>query len=382
MQGFAYVIKKRMAAHSAEAEAVGTILDTMKEKTFACAGKYRPLPKGAPAKSKNKRHPRRSLKHDYRAKKVYFITSVVNPDIDFMPLCCMPPVTIHQLKNKEIINPILSPIGQMIEKEILDISYYHPEIKIIRYVIMPDHIHIVLKVIERLKRHLGNELAGFFGACSKHYESLLGKTHTGQLFDPFFDRIIRDSEQFDKAVRYVEDNPRRFILKKRNPQLFKKHLNLRIEGRIYAAFGNMFLLRYISLLPVRIHRRWSEQEFENYEKECIEKIENGAIPISPAIHKAEKKILNIAIDMGSSVIKLTAKGFGDRFKPQGKDFDLCAEGRLLLLSPWPDDISGKSTAGYTEFHDMNDYALAISEMPSTSRMAIMESSSVLSLVDN
>lgn len=354
----------------------------MKANTYTPAGKYRPLPKGAPAKSRSKRHPRRSLKHDYKAKKDYFITSVINPDIEFMPLSSMPPASAQQLKDNGIINPILSPLGQMIEKEILDISTHHPEIKISRYVIMPDHIHIVLKVTERLKRHLGKELAGFFGACTKHYCQLLETSNNNPLFDPFFDRIIRDTEQFEKAVRYVEDNPRRYILKKRNPELFKRHLNLLIEGRIYSAFGNMFLLRNIELLPVRIHRRWSEQEFENYEKECIEKIENGAIPISPAIHKAEKRILELAIEMGSAVIKLTEEGFGERFKPQGKDFDLCVEGRLLLLAPWPENISGKSTAGYTEFHDMNDYALAISRMPSTSRMAIMETSAVLSLTDN
>ncbi len=354
----------------------------MKANTYTPAGKYRPLPKGAPAKSRNKRHARRSLKHDYKAKKDYFITSVINPDIAFMPLCSMPHVSSEQLRTKEIINPILSPLGHMIEKEILDISTHHPEIKISRYVIMPDHIHIVLKVTERLKRHLGNELAGFFGACTKHYNNLLEISNDNPLFDPFFDRIIRDYEQFEKAVKYVEDNPRRYILKKRNPELFRRHLNLRIEGRIYSALGNIFLLRNIELLPVRIHRRWSEQEFENYEKECLEKIENGAIPISPAIHKAEKKILNLAIEMGSSVIKLTEKGYGERFKPQGKDFDLCVEGRLLLLAPWPEDISGKSTAGYKEFHDMNDYALAISRMPSTSRMAIIEASSVLNLASN
>ncbi len=298
-----------------------------------------------------------------------------------MAFSSMPSVSAQQLRTKEIINPILSPLGQMIEKEVLDITKHHPEIIITRYVIMPDHIHFVLKVTERLKRHLGNELAGFFGACTKHYCQLLGTGIDNPLFEPFFDRIIRDSQQFEKAVTYVEDNPRRYILKKRNPALFKRHLNLRIEGRIYSAFGNIFLLRNISLLPIRIHRRWSKQEFEDYEKECIEKIENGAVPISPAIHKAEKKILNLAIEMGSSVIKLTEKGFGERFKPQGKDFDLCAEGRLLLLAPWPEDISGKSTAGYTEFHDMNDYALAISKMPSSSRMSIIEASSVLTLAD-
>ncbi len=343
---------------------------------YTPAGRYRPLPKGAPAKPINKRHARRSLKHDYKAKKDYFITSVVNPDIAFIPFCTMPPVTELQLRKKEIIIPLLSPLGEMIEKEILDITNHHPEIKIIRYVIMPDHIHIVLRVTERLKRHLGNELAGFFGACTKQYNLQLGKNLEKPLFDPFFDRIIYDSEQFDKAVGYVEDNPRRYILKKKNSLLFKRHLNLRLEGKIYSAFGNLFLLRNIKLLPVRIHRRWTKQEFDVYEKQCLEEIENGAVPISPAIHKAEKRILEKAIKMGAAVIKLTEKGFGERFKPQGKNFDLCAEGRLLLLAPWPDNITRKSTAGYTEFHDMNDFGSSIAKMTYTSRMAIMNATSL------
>ena len=343
---------------------------------FTPAGKYRPLPKGAPAKPQNKRHARRSLKHDYKAKKDYFITAVVNPDIPFIPFCNMPSVSEAQLKSNIIINSDLSPLGEMIEKEILDITHHHPEIKIISYVIMPDHIHIVLKVAERLKRHLGNELAGFFGACTKHYNLHAGISHNKPLFDPFFDRIIYDSEQLDKSIKYVEDNPRRFILKKRNPQLFKRHLNLRIADRKYSAFGNIFLLRNIRLLPVRIHRRWSNQEFKAYEKQCIEEFENGAIPVSPAIHKAEKKILENAIEMGSAVIKLTDKGFRERFKPQGKEFDLCAQGRLLLLAPWPEKTSEKSTAGYTEFHDMNDFALAISKISATTRMAIINASTL------
>ena len=179
----------------------------------------------------------------------------------------MPSVTEYQLKSSDIITPDLSPLGEMIEKEILTITNHHPEIKIIRHVIMPDHIHIVLKVTE----------------------------------------------------------------------------------------------------------------FEEYEMQCIEKIENGAIPISPAIHYAEKKIFNTAIEMGSAVIKLIDKGFGERYKPQGKDFDLCVEGRLLLLTPWPDNKSGKSEAGYAEFHSMNDYALEISQMSASSRMAIIQATSILTL---
>lgn len=350
-----------------------------KSSAYTPAGKYRPLPKGATAKPLNTRHSRRSLKHDYKAKKDYLITSVINRDISFIPLCVIPPVTESQLKSIDVITPKLSPLGEMIEKEILTIPTHHPEIQIIRHVIMPDHIHIVLKVTKILKRHLGNELAGFFGACTKHYNHLVGINQGKPLFDPFHDRIIYDSIQFDRAVKYVEDNPRRYVLKKRNPLLFRTYMNLRIGDRIYSAYGNIFLLRSIILLPVRIHRRWTKQEFEEYELQCIEKIENGAIPISPAIHHAEKKIFSTAIEMGSAVIKLIDMGFGERYKPQGKDFDLCVKGRLLLLTPWPDSKPGRSNAGYTEFHSMNDYALEISRISASSRMAIIKATSILSL---
>lgn len=77
------------------------------------------------------------------------------------------------------------------------------------------------------------------------------------------------------------------------------------------------------------------------------------------------------MDLGYPLIKLTDCGFEDRFKPRGADFDLCAEGRLLLLAPWPENIGRKSTAGYTEFHQMNDLALIIASLPPGARLSII-----------
>lgn len=177
--------------------------------------------------------------------------------------------------------------------------------------------------------------------------------------------------QLEKAIQYVQDNPRRAIIKRARPDLFKRYLHLEIGNHEYAAFGNIFLLRHFNLLSVRIHRRWSEEEFEQYHKDCMQKIQNGAIPISPFIHDAEKRIMRATLDLGYPLIKLTDCGFEDRFKPQGADFDLCAEGRLLLLAPWPENIGRKSTAGYTEFHQMNDLALIIASLPPGARLSII-----------
>ena len=190
------------------------------------------------------------------------------------------------------------------------------------------------------------------------------------LFSPFNDRIIYNYTQLDRAIKYVGDNPRRLIIKREFPDLFKRYLHLEIAGHEYAAYGNIFLLRGIYLLPVRIHRKWSEEEFRDYEEKCRLEISKGAIPISPAIHKAEKKIIKMALDSGSRVILLTDQGFEARFKPKGRNFDLCAEGRLLLLAPWPENFGRKSTSGYTEFHKMNDLAQAISSIPAGSRLLL------------
>lgn len=319
----------------------------------------------------NHRTSRRAFFHDYCAPGYYMITATTVPGSP--PLSAIPNIPIDKLTKGEMIIPNHSTLGIQVKHEITDITKHHPEIKVIRFVVMPDHIHLVIYVQSRLKRMLGRELAGFFGTCSKHHSRLLGISETKTLFQPFHDRIIYNRQQLDRAIRYVEDNPRRLILKREYPNLLKRYLHLSLAGHDYAAYGNIFLLHEIYLLPVRIHRRWSEAEFRKYHEDCIREIEKGAIAISPAIHPAERKIMNAAVEMGSAVIQLTDQGFEERFKPKGHKFELCAEGRLLLLAPWPENVGRKSTAGYTEFHQMNDLALEIAQLPADARLSIKHS---------
>lgn len=310
---------------------------------------------------------RRAKFHDYTAVGYYHITATVVDNS--ILLSTMPNVDMERLRNNDMIIPIHSELGELVLKEIKSIPEFHPKLTINRFVIMPDHIHFVVFVKERLSKKLGSELVGFFGACSRHYSKLRGLSHTETLFNKFHDNILFDAVQLARAVRYVEDNPRRLIIKRKFPQLFKTYLHIKLSEWDFAAYGNIFLLRAICLLPVRIHRRWSEREMSEYENKCRMEIENGAIPISPAIHSVEKKILAIAMNSGKPVIKITDKSFGERFKPSGKEFDLCAAGKLLLWAPYINKDKQKS--GYKEFHDMNELALAISNLPVSTRCSIV-----------
>lgn len=334
---------------------------------------HHPLPefmKGhepAPFTGANK-HPKRSFTHDYCSPGYYLITSTALPGSP--RLSEIPAIDFAKIKKGEMIIPVHTPLGKMIMDEIKAIPAHHPEMKILRFVVMPDHIHFVLCVQKRLERMLGSELAGFFGACSKANSRLQCLAETKTIFSTFHDRIILNRKQLDRAIKYVEDNPRRYIYRKRNPDLFRRYLHLEIAGHEYAAFGNIFLLKEINLLPVRIHRRWSEDEFRTYSEHCQQEIEAGAVPISPAIHPAEKAIMDFARESGGNMILLKDQGFEERFKPKGKDFELCCEGRLLLLAPWPANVGRKSTAGYAEFHQMNDLALSIASLPASERLLL------------
>lgn len=105
-------------------------------------------------------------------------------------------------------------------------------------------------------------------------------------------------------MKYVADNPRRYIYKKRYPDLFRRYLHLSLVNHEFAAFGNIFLLKEMYLLPVRIHRRWSEAQFREYSERCRREIDKGAIPITPAIHPAEKAIIYYARETGGKMIIL------------------------------------------------------------------------------
>lgn len=80
--------------------------------------------------------------------------------------------------------------------------------------------------------------------------------------------------------------------------------------------------------------------------------------ISPFIHPAERAIMHEVISGGGSVIKLTDRGFGQRWKPYGRAFDLCAEGRLLYLAE-AGSSERKSDMHYGKASRMNRLAEAI-----------------------
>lgn len=312
---------------------------------------------------------RRSSCIDYRDPRIYMFTMRKNPIMpDFSTITGDP----HYLSDHPSglgTKIILSPLGEIIKSKILAFPDFVPHAETYRFVIMPDHIHWLLRVRQRLLKPITSHIAASMGACTTAFA--LPAISPGKRFEPVFepginDRHLSKAGQLNTLKDYIADNPRRRLIKRLYPDFFQRNIRIILNSESYDAFGNAFLLKRDWLKPVHVRRRFTQAETESYIKECLVAVANGAVLISPFIHPAEKEIKSKALEMGGSVIRVSLSGFGKLFSPYKSEFELCRQGRLLLIarsnSPLRDIECRKSYADI-----LNRFAETISDMDRSER---------------
>ena len=338
----------------------------------------------------------RSFTHDYRSPHIYLITVTV---VDRMPVLSAVSGTVEQTKVE------LSEVGKAVKREIFAIEKRHPQVKVLFNIIMPDHVHLILHVLERLpeKMPLGNIVAAWKQACGKAFSALLaaGKVQViGDLkavgcgacsdlkvahldgqsllsseanfssqekppYHPLFSKGFNDSilyhrHQLRNMMAYVKDNPRRLLVKRQHKELFAIRRGISVAEMTFDAVGNIALLQK-PLMAVHCRRKWTEAEQKTYAEKCILAAEKGVVLVGAFISKTEKEIEQTATESRLPIIRLVENGFDDLYKPVGQDFDSCAEGRLLLLAPWPHH-GGYRKITRQQCKQMNEMAEAIAEI--------------------
>lgn len=220
-----------------------------------------------------------------------------------------------------------SPIGIAIKENLRKFFLIEPNIRILQYALMPDHVHILLFVVRELKEILGRVIARFKVAVNKTaaMESVFAKG--------FNDQILKPSRSLDALYCYLRENPYRLAVRRAHPEYFKRVNRLRIGDQVYQAYGNFQLLRNPFKEQVVVHRADTPEQRARNREEWLYVGANGGVLASPYISAAEKDIFREAIEIGSKFIFLTNEKMGERYKPSGLHFSLCEQGRMLILCP-------------------------------------------------
>lgn len=267
----------------------------------------------------------RALWHDYTSRCIYHFTLRKHPEAP----------AFGKLKG-DCQLPIGSPgssyvcasdIGRAIKQSLREISDIHPALRLLQYALMPDHLHMILSVEDRLDDIIGRKLGIFKVSVNQ-------RCGRSQVFERGFnDQILTKSRQLDVIYNYLRANPYRLAIRKANPDFFHKRTGIIIGGIPCQLYGNIHLLANPFKDQVIVHRADNNELHSSNRDRWLHTAANGGILVSPFISKREKEIRAEAEELGGRFILITNRPFGDREKPGGKDFDLCAEGRLLIIAP-------------------------------------------------
>lgn len=313
---------------------------------------------------------RRTPWHDYSRKGTYMLTLVVQdrvPLLGTLRSTIDPTAAVSASGSGEAERAYveLSAVGRaIVEEEQKKINRYYPQVEVWKLCVMPDHLHMIVRVKEDMGEgcHLGFVIRGFKAGCTKAWWSLTGagagagvetpgtvtrtvagatvgevSTSAGRpsLFEKgYCDKILLHDGQLDNWKRYLDDNPRRLLMKRRNPDLFTVLSGMEVAGEPCQVVGNRFLLNIPDKMAVIVHRRYSDEEYARLRAAWLACGERGGVLVSAAISPKEKAVLREAMNLGYRIILLMENGFPKLYKPSGEAFDACAAGLLLQISPW------------------------------------------------
>ena len=358
--------------------------------------------------------------HDYYGRGTYLVTLVVSGREGLLS-------HLSTERGRDALRDgsalVLSPLGVAVEQAWLRIpgaqAAHGNRVVVYACVCMPDHFHGVIEVLEPMDWSLGDIMQAFKAACTSQwqrqlgevpsvnrpisvdlgragvpgwlrekvlrhdnegalirsmskkqrqdYYALVGRTQRPLFDDNYDDTVCLDDRHREAMIAYVHDNPRRALLRRILPDVMRRCLHVRIGNRSYAAFGNLFLLRWARKIQVQCHRRHpvNGRPFEQTEDYAIQRklwetaiLEGGTVIVTPGISAGERLMKNECLERGFPLIHLQKEPIGAYWKPERQRFDACANGSLLILAPWELDAMGgvrgaNPDSDYSRFHNLN-----------------------------
>jgi len=311
---------------------------------------------------------------DYRGRAIYHFTLPVE---ERFPL-----FGVLEGERAETAFVRLNPFGRRVCQMLCGLPQFYAgkgfALKVLAQKVMPDHVHLVIQVLEPLPQSIGAVVRGFKSGCTKVYKEMYGSGENaagvhgngegnaagvhgndegrapvqfarifagrGSIWQQdaayYHERILHAPGQLRRMIDYVKDNPRRLWLKSHNPELFRLHRQTVAAGLSFTSMGNHFLLDWPDRQVVEMSRSATSEEVQERLRTVLATAHNGTITYTAAISKGEQLIARTLREQGYPLVVLLNDGFPKEgspheryYKPSGVYFEACSKGHLLLLEP-------------------------------------------------
>lgn len=102
---------------------------------------------------------------------------------------------------------MLTEVGWIVDQCIRKIPEIYPLVHLDKYVIMPNHVHLMLIIEGHEKNPEGPSVSNVIGYMKRAASKTIGKSIWQT---SFHDHVIRNEIDYQKIWMYIEDNPRKW----------------------------------------------------------------------------------------------------------------------------------------------------------------------------
>ena len=272
----------------------------------------------------------------------------------------------------------LNPYGRRVCQMLCGLAQFYAgkgfALKVLAQKVMPDHVHLVIQVLEPLPQSIGAVVRGFKSGCTKVYKEMYSSGENaaevhrneerngegvhrngeenaaevhrneerndedghekaaevpvqfarifagrGSIWQQdaayYHERILHAPGQLRRMIDYVKDNPRRLWIKSHNPELFRLHRRTEAAGLSFTSMGNHFLLDWPDKQMVEMSRSATKEEVQEQLQSVLAAAHNGTITYTAAISKGEQLIARTLREQGYPLVVLLNDGFPKEGSP-------------------------------------------------------------------
>ena len=135
---------------------------------------------------------------DYSSSRYYFVTICTDGQRHLFG-------TVTE--TKEGFEMQMSPCGKIVQKHVLSIEEHYATVKVSNYVIMPNHLHMIILLDNGSDVPITQIIGLFKSGVSKEIGFSVWQRS-------FHDHIIRNEDDFKNIWNYIDNNPAKWVMDK------------------------------------------------------------------------------------------------------------------------------------------------------------------------
>lgn len=159
----------------------------------------------------HKRHSIRLKDYNYEKEGMYFITICI-----YNRECLLGKIKDDVGAESISAQVVLTKLGEMIERIYINLENEFKNIKLHKYIFMPNHIHGIIEICKRAEMDSAPTLANIIQSFKRHTTLECIKGVKQGIYKPFdkkiwqrnyYEHIIRNEKEFYSICEYITNNP-------------------------------------------------------------------------------------------------------------------------------------------------------------------------------